>query len=217
MKEQPIIFSTKMVRAILNGQKTQTRRVVRPQPTGSVRVSPFVPSGLEDGHGKEIRCPYTIGDHLWVRESIGIHVRPSDGIEGVCIYRADLPDGPDVTFEPHWTPSIHMPRWASRITLDITAVHLEHLQKISDSDAKAEGVQKNWIGDDCPPEYADEWMNYTPNDKEGFPCLSAKESYRTLWDAINGEREGCNWESDPWVWVVEYKIVQVKPSKYFRK
>lgn len=181
MKERPILFSTPMVRAILEGKKTQTRRLIKPQPAAGVRNSVFVPSGLEDGHGRELQCSYGgPGDRLWVREAIGIHIDPvKTGLEGVCVYRADFPDGPNVTFEPRWTPSIHMPRWASRITLEITGVRVERLRQITESDAQAEG---------CTGEHFD----------------TALSDFIWLWDKINGKREGWAWANNPWVWVVEF-------------
>lgn len=179
MKERPILFSGPMVRAILNGTKTQTRRIVKPQPVhidglGTV-MNPSVITGNSCKHGKP-------GDTLWVRETWAHRALRVSGPEGYgCpVFRADdvdrrLPSGPYNRVD-RWRPSIHMPRWASRITLQITAVRVERLQDISEEDAIAEGVE-----------------------------FGAKESYRTLWDSINGAGA---WDANPWVWVIEFKRVK---------
>lgn len=129
MKERPILFSGPMVRAILVGNKTQTRRVIKPQPN-SVRASALVSSGLEDGHGNELRCPYgKPGDHLWVRET---HLVTAGG---AVLYKADHPD----LISGYCRPSIHMLRQHSRITLEITGIRIQRLSEISHADGKAEG------------------------------------------------------------------------------
>ena len=176
MKERPIIFSGPMILAILNGLKTQTRRVVKPQPTdgrlwpdeGSHRIwgednRSLVPCGW---------CPYgQPGDRLWVRETWG----PCEG--GFC-YRAS--EGPNVKPDDgKWHPSIHMFREASRLTLEIVEIRVERLQEITDKDAKAEGT----CGVACT-----QW---------GMP------NFQWLWESINGKTYP--WHSNPWVWVVEFK------------
>jgi hypothetical protein len=194
-----------MVRAILAGNKTQTRRVMKPQPW-SIPGTPYISDGwmwTKQGHGdgdglnwginasmdkvSEVLakyCPHgRPGDRLWVREPVGIHCRPEDGIEGYCVYRADFPDGPLVTFEPHWTPAMHMPRWASRITLEITGVRVQRLQDITEEDAIAEGMETIPVGTAT-------WSN--------------RQSFATLWDQLNGKREGCAWENNPWVWAIKF-------------
>ncbi len=132
MKERPIMFTGPMVRAILDGRKTQTRRVIRPQPRWV--GDPGIPFRTEDADPKGIiQCPYgKPGDQLWVRETWA----PNEGdvLAGKAFYRAD-----NNTIVERWRPSIHMPRWASRITLEITKVRVERLQDISEEDAKAEG------------------------------------------------------------------------------
>ena len=150
---KPILFSGEMVRAILDGRKTQTRRVIKPQPSAGVRRSVFVLSGLEDGHGRELRCPYgRPGDTLWVRETFGVITQPLTG-EKSAIYKAThKPEFPNeqLGFDgSKWRPSIFMPKWASRITLKVTAVRVERVQEISNDDAHAEGISKDrpngWI------------------------------------------------------------------------
>lgn len=193
MKERPILFSAPMVRAILDGTKTQTRRVVKPQPPAKVS-SIYLPfkqepnnwQGFADSDGLIHwygRCPYgQPGDRLWVREAWR-WVCPDD--PDTAIYRADghaaskLPPG----FK--WKPSIHMPWAASRITLEITAVRVERLQAISEADAEAEGC--------CTP-------------LRGHDDDFARGCYRNLWEQINGVG---SWTANPWVWVIEFK--RVKP------
>lgn len=141
MKERPILFSGEMVRAILEGRKTQTRRVIKPQPD-SARNSVFVKSGFETKHGYEIKCPYgQPGDRLWVRETWGLwDTDPKDGPERAKIfYRATDENRRDLRYQ-RWRPSIHMPRWASRINLEITNIRIERVQDITEEDAKAEGL-----------------------------------------------------------------------------
>jgi hypothetical protein len=172
MKERPILFSAPMIRALLAGTKTQTRRIVKP--------------GAPDDWNA---CPYgVIGDRLWVRET---HAPAADswgawerrmqkdgcGPAPVIHYAADGGD----PFVEKWRPSIHMPRWASRITLEIVAVRVERLQDISEADVAAEGV----LVDDIAPPY---WR-----------------SYRELWEQINGAG---SWDLNPWVWIVEFTRAQ---------
>ena len=138
--EKPIIFSTEMVRAILAGRKTTTRRVIKPQPVAGVRKSPFVKSGLEDGHGREIKPRYYPGDVLWVRETWAPCATIDSWLDDVnlYIYKADFQDK-EVSWK--WKPSIHMPREAARIFLKVKEVSVERLIDISDSDVVNEGFQ----------------------------------------------------------------------------
>ncbi|WP_225182133.1 ASCH domain-containing protein [Pectobacterium aroidearum] len=197
MKERPIIFNAEMVRAILDGRKTQTRRVVRHQPDedGLARLSggPWM-----DTSEKVYRCPYgEVGDRLWVREAFRVHSRATD--VATLVYRASERNswteqtrrvpvsacGKPVSPEK-WTPSIHMPRWASRITLEITAVRVERLASISNADAAKEGYPAN------PEPYGgqmDQWL-----------------WFRQLWDGIYPDK---SFKVNPWVWVIEFKRVEV--------
>lgn len=208
MKERPIIFSAPMVRAILEGQKTQTRRVIKPQPeivrdpmpTGPVPGS-LIRIKLGPGHHRFLGsenftnefCPYgQPGNRLWVRESFWPAFRRTENNAGV-VYRANYlkPSFLDTTLysrEKIWTSPIYMPRWASRITLEIVAVHVERLQKIAVSDAIAEGIDSDG-GDD-------EHRN-----------RSTRENFAISWDALNAKR-GFSWESNPWVWVIEFKRLE---------
>lgn len=199
-KDKPIMFSGSMVRAILDGRKTQTRRVIKPQPVGS-------PAGLgciggrgighifESEHtgGQIVRCPYgEPGDRLWVRETWADEPGGPDDYP-ITVYAADMAarHHNDVAHGPifylrsdykpkRWRPSIYMPWWASRITLEVTGVRAERLRDISEADARAEGTTTNEID------------------------LTHRESFQTLWDSINAKR-GFGWEANPWVWAVEFK------------
>ena len=187
---KPILFSGEMVRAILDGRKTQTRRVIKPQPSAGVRRSVFVLSGLEDGHGRELRCPYgRPGDTLWVRETWASHkymddTKPSEFTVGAQMlpvwYRADNVQSDE---RGKWRPSIFMPRWASRITLRVVDVRVELLWDMTVSKMTAEGVAE-----------------IENNDKHPLTPFIA------LWDSINADR-GHAWYTNPWVWVVEFEEV----------
>jgi hypothetical protein len=199
MKERPILFSGSMVRAILSGVKFQTRRVVKPQPEW---VEPETVWQQADGHSGPgwyahnedypeegslfYRCPYgQPSDRLWVRENFcDVASEGSPRRLQEVMYRADGDTSRDVV--PRWSPSIHMPRWASRITLEITDVRVERLQDISEEDAIAEGVK--WFSSgavECPG------MPETPVD-----------AYRSLWEKISGSG---SWEKNPWVWCISFK------------
>ena len=207
--EHPILMPDEGVRAILDGRKTQTRRVVQAD-----RYSPWIPHmedaradpGLGDGGylhvpyttdgdrvTRRVRCRYAIGDRLWVRETwcqqaCMVH---GDLLPGKAHYRADgyevrHVDGPG---KSPWRPSIHMPRWASRITLEVTAVRVERLQDITEEDARAEGVEPTVMVAAGVPERE--------------VLVPAVGVYRNLWDRINGKRHP--WASNPWVWVVSFR------------
>lgn len=202
VREKPIIFSGPMVRAILAGRKTQTRRVMKPQPTPYTNRGEF--AGLVWGSkcrgGKEWLaryCPYgDSGDRLWVRETWG----PCDG--GI-MYRASE-SGPAKPDDGRWHPAIHMHRSFSRIDLEIVAVRVERLQEISVSDAMAEGCRAV----DIPPDEDGPWrIGYTFGDDDGKSLLSTTSIGAFLggWDTINRER--APWASNPWVWVLEFRKV----------
>jgi hypothetical protein len=187
MKERPILFSAPMIRALLAGTKTQTRRVVKigKCPDTGCQLAPCEIAG-ERGLGLYRLCPYGApGGRLWVRETWNTF----EGWAGY-FYAADdysfgigADDDPDHIPEHavRWRPSIHMPRAASRITLEITTVRVERLQDISEADVEAEGV----LLDDIAPPY---WR-----------------SYRELWEQINGAG---SWDANPWVWIVEFTRAQ---------
>ena len=196
MNEKPILFSGPMVRAILAGSKTQTRRVVKPQPFHGI------PSGdtIED-EGVIYRCHHgKTGDRLWVKETYSAHGAFGSG--GRITYRADLGDDAP---EPHglnWKPSIFCTRKASRITLEITAVRVQRLQEISEHDAEAEGCSHDFLhSDTCSNDNCA--LCGGVDDCDGV-VVSAKENYRALWERINGKG---SWDANPWVWVIEFKRI----------
>jgi hypothetical protein len=211
MKERPILFSGPMVRAILAGTKTQTRRVVKRQ--GDMEFDPADPhygpywlayaAGDLDGEDAKVRCPYGVpGDRLWVRETWAENA----GSAGGYLYRADHGDKCSgiatlaldraewVHYCDRWRPSIHMPRTASRILLEITDVRVERLQAISDADALAEGTME-WVNWDSPQAKAS-WAGNGAYAGGAFP---------RFWESINGAG---SWDANPRVWVVSFKRLQ---------
>jgi len=210
MKERPIIFSAPMVRAILAGAKTQTRRVVKPagwDPASAeygkarIGVHPNAPKmglqayfhHLESDTWHGVGCPYgKHGDRLWVREAWDFIAEGDPGTPSCAGIRYWADAGyqlrtPPSTYNPllyrEWRvrPPIHMPRWASRITLEVTGVRVERLQKISEADAIAEGV--------------------TAGKYRGLERAVAR-TYSDLWEQMHGPN---SWAANPWVWVVEFK------------
>ena len=220
MKERPILFSAPMVRAILDGRKTVTRRPVKVQPRSPADIGiygkgqPFIRN--PDVTKLNPECPFgKPGDRLWVRES-GIYSKllcPEDPTQPGT-FRHDVPRTPElgdwwiqstrapgasysVSGNPRRVdkargqkavPSIHMPRWACRILLEITDVRVERLQDISRADIRAEGLQ-------CPPELASD--DVSPNYRDWYPA-----AWKELWNSTGGD-----WDANPWVWVVEFKRV----------
>lgn len=223
MKERPILFSAPMVRALLDGSKTQTRRPykVRKNPDAGCEMAA---SELvrEPQHVVDRICPYgQPGDRLWVRES-GVRSLLAGSGEQSGLFRHDVPETPELG--RYWvertrehgasyaaagctrksallslgakaTPSIHMPRWASRILLEIVAVRVERLNDCSEADAIAEGCEKNHNG----------YYWGGPHAVSGRKQMStAQKAYCDLWESINGAG---SWAANPWVWVVEFNRV----------
>lgn len=220
MKERPILFSAAMVCALLDGSKTQTRRVVKITHKNPGLAACLAPPIGEPRPGTAAElCPYgQPGQRLWVRETWycdhfevqkGPYLEVPEARE-LLVYRADN-ERPYEAEQPVWRPSIHMPRWASRILLEIVSVRVERLSDCSEADAKAEGVAPNWIGPlDKGPNglggagwSGDDYRHYT-NGADGDPAYSARESFESLWESINGAG---SWAVNPWVWVIEFKRV----------
>jgi hypothetical protein len=200
--ERGILFSAPMVRALLDGSKTQTRRVVKDLPsweiteicldaggTGKWMPNGPAPSGRGMAAGHWRACPYgQPGDRLWVRETFSdIYGAGGDERRRMeeVMYRADGETDPYV-IGYRWTPSIHMPRWASRILLEITGVRVERLRDIGIEDIEAEGVVTS---DEAIMEHG---------------CRARVLDWQRLWESINGAG---SWDANPWVWVVEFKRV----------
>jgi hypothetical protein len=203
MKERPILFSGPMVKAILDGTKTQTRRIVKPQPalTQFIDTCHYNDTGWafwETGEGndgssctcKNLKQPFgNLGDHLWVREKIAVVDRLgfADHKADSVLYAADPSTSQNLWFRP----SIHMPRWASRITLEVVTVRVERLQDIGEEDAKAEGVKQ------------EQWSSIPG--RASLRTQSAREAFEILWESINGP---ASWEANPWVWVVTFRRIE---------
>ena len=209
IKERPILFSGPMVRAILDGRKTQTRRVIK----NSDHYACLTGDCPHQTHSEcnadmEAECPFAKpGDRLWVRETWGLYDEsgtPFDYSNGIP---KSLPDGFHVSYPADdaadivrnvfsWKPSIHMPRYASRILLEIVSVRVERLNEISVQDAIEEGVTYK---DSTGKPY------YPPRKTEDAGHVVPYYAFKALWESINGPR---SWDANPWVWVVEFKVLE---------
>lgn len=204
IKEHPILFSTNMVNAILAGNKTQTRRIIKPQPDcNGVRYMQHPPLDweqyykekwkpymydTEEGESIAINCPYGgVGEYLWVRESFCKNLS-----EEVVIYKADYPNE-----KFKWTPSIFMSRKQSRIILKVNNIRVQRIHDITEKDAFAEGIQ--WLNngncEDC--------FQWTSDKQSWFDYYA--DCYKYLWNSINGKD---SWNSNPWVWVITFKVTK---------
>lgn len=217
MKERGMIFNGDMVRAILDGRKTQTRRIMKPQPdhcppprgghwwpSNVFKTMLHVEEEMQNGKGGwgglvGDACPFgDVGDRIWVRETWAE--------AGACapdlkLYRANYPEHVPSHYESvpsadqvRWTPSIHMPRWASRILLEITDVRVEQVQSISQADAIAEGAPRSHPSIDAVSQ------------EHGFPDFS-RSWFGQTWQSIYGAE---SWQTNPWVWVIEFKRIEDK-------
>ena len=227
-RERSILFSASMIRALLDGRKTMTRRVVKPQPdakffdpprcqysaTGHGGPGLYVGCGDYPDEGSQLwRCPFGApGDLLWVRETW----RTGVGLDGFSPQRI-TEMAREAGYDDGWGPvqyvadgaargwrdipnfggawgnirqSIHMPRWASRLTLRVTAVRVERVQEISEEDARAEGVEPSIAGQD-----------------ERGNRRTHRTGFVRLWDSINGRRDGCSWAENPFVWCVSFERI----------
>lgn len=225
MKERPILFNSEMVRAVLDGRKTQTRRVTKFTPETPLR-EPFCSADDDmhwtdwfpsrtDGtdHRRGYRCPFgVVGDRLWVREThayvfrgsrnpgpysgeeMGVFCETTDSDTFHVEYAATVPE---VDWEHGFRPSIHMPRWASRITLEITNVRVERVQEISEEDAKAEGAQ---------PMSEDGALGWGQYDGTHPSCYNFRWGFKRIWNDAYGERD--SWGLNPWVWAITFKVLK---------
>ncbi len=221
IKERPILFSAPMVRAILEGRKTVTRRALNAQSLKNIDYGvqlgechelpsegPLHPNSI--GYYTDF-CPFgQPGDRLWVREAFGLQVRNYGGGTGEhIVYRATNPDAiycksaEGQEYPVKWKPSIHMPRHSSRILLEITAVRVERLQDISGDQAVSEGLI--WRGQESGKAfYSHAERKYPPGAHQqfGISGVDAVSAFRNLWNSVGGD-----WDANPWVWVVEFKRV----------
>lgn len=211
MRERPILLNSEMVRAILSGQKTQTRRIMKVQPEsdqfGLLRITDSTKrSDIGKYHwaesnacGTHVRsmlfsCPFgAVGDRIWVRETFASGLSTKSTLAYRATHkREDLEDGFYDTIK--WTPSIHMPRWASRITLEITDVRVERLQDITDVESMREGIQN---------------LTTCSHGDFGIPgavtAQNPRRAFQLLWESIYGKG---SWQANPWVWVIEFKRVE---------
>lgn len=213
MAERPMLFSGPLVRAILDGRKTETRRLVTKGT--SVEAPPRTRATWLNGHGW-IRPRIEPDDTLWVRETWATLWGDADRCEcsdllnfGHCPthdtieYRADTgakypgdwgvaADLDHENIPVRWKPSIHMPRWAARLFLRVTEVRAERLQEITNDGAIAEGLARR--------PFLEQVQAYPPGTAE-------RRAFSMLWDEINGEREGATWADNPWVWVIEFEVM----------
>jgi len=242
MREHPLLMKGPLVRATLEGRKTQTRRPLRNQPSigyDLVRVCGPWAEFENDAHPLakySAKSPLgETGDRLWVRETWGIGARPcpiEGGREGIE-YRADEgflqddisllplhsvepPDGHtlDEYCKRGWRPSIHMPRWACRLVLPLVSVRVERVQDITEEDARAEGVphnsdrpiEKSWCATCLGNGIVERFALGMVSIDDCSECNSAKKLFRNVWISIYGQE---SWDANPWVWVAEWKEIEV--------
>ncbi|EPM0703386.1 hypothetical protein WJE11_001914 [Klebsiella aerogenes] len=241
MKERGMIFNSEMVRAILDGRKTQTRRImkVQPKPCNHANWPDYSPDPqwksypggwccavCANGttidhrhHAKGITCPYgTVGDRIWVRETfqgplfdyeqMESYLEDSSKFENpeFCQYAADGKPAPeyydaDDNLRHGWRPSIHMPRWASRILLEITNIGIQRIHSISQNDAAREGLMRLPVTGRYCINQGDQYFGGASHD--------AREVFSWMWQSIYGEE---SWNANPWVWVIEFKRIEERAA-----
>ena len=231
-KERPILFNHLFVRAILEGRKTQTRRLIKP-PYEIVGEKGYLMRRKGNERFVPYPLPYAVGDRLWVRETfrfVDFQCR-GDDYSTAIEYRA----GPNTRPTPRrhggmeifdlktgWQPSIHMPRWASRLTLEVTDIRIQQLQDITEEDARAEGLPPNWMGD------LDRWNGeehgwLTPaglyskeeggeddyvwwkGEKRIGVVFSAREAFQLWWDHLYGKK--APWSSNPTIFALSFRVM----------
>ena len=230
MREHPLLMKGPLVRATLEGRKTQTRR-----PLPDVFNSPpdLIYGWLPPGEWKlfgatmerwgaqwrgtypsQVLCPLgRAGDRLWVRETWTAAMHEPKG-PADCLYRADDNRGVEDLAEAKWTPSIHMPRWACRLVLPLVSVRVERVQDITEEDAIAEGVphnsdrpiDKSWCAACCGHGIVERFALGMVSVDDCSECNSAKKLFRNIWISIYGQEL---WDANPWVWVAQWERVEV--------
>lgn len=234
VKERPIIFSGEMVKAILDGKKTMTRRVVKSGFIGQYEHAHIInQSSDKSREGKAyfydkpvgsmvlssqlVSNPYgNIGDRLWVRETHHVVGGIADyeieeikqGLHDIKKFVSYKADGYGNPCDGGWTTPMFMPRWASRILLEIIDIRVERLQDISEADALKEGIRNyNFEMEDSP----DTYVGYTHLQKDDGKSTLYKTpaiAFERLWDTLNAKK-GYPWSSNPWVWAIEFKVIEV--------
>ncbi len=226
MKEHPILFTGPMVRAILEGRKTQTRRPIKAPKGLTIGCRDGSLVAFDDEGGPtcvSIKAPFAVGDRLWVRET-WVCVRPMRDREGTVDDEQEFPgipksdprgkltfddwevsyhaDGQDdrSSYGGKWRPSIHMPRWASRLTLEVTGIRPERVKSIPQSDALAEVVEYRLAGGMSPG------GSGTYHVGEAHHASTPKEAFAALWDSIYGDGPFA-WSANPWTWATTFKVV----------
>jgi hypothetical protein len=202
---KPILFSGEMVRAILDGRKTMTRRILGNKKIwpcdliqdSEIREGKEVALGYEDEYGNwhttESACPYGgPGDRLWVRETW-------QGTPDCISYRATDPRQVIEFNYDRWCPSIFMPRWASRITLEITNVRVEKLREITEEDAIREGIPSVYEN------YSNAVQLWSEKHKKYFTGENHISVFQQIWNSINGKKHP--WDANPWVWVISFRRI----------
>lgn len=222
MSDRPILFSAAMVRALLAGTKTQTRRIIKGARGAFWDHAGWAPQFCHDSvlwrthdgeheHRMPIRVPYAAGDTLWVKEAI------RHGGGGCSEYIADgTPTVADAwPWKPKALPGMFCPRGLSRITLAVTDVRVQRLQEISKEDAHAEGARGMLASGAMWPQSAAKWSMEYPHPVEIDPehgdqhCLGSPQmAFANKWIAINSKRPGCSWDDNPWAWAVTFQVVQ---------
>lgn len=208
MADRPIIFSAPMVRALMEGKKTQTRRVLRPQPDTTSDPSGLGEWGAVNRYdywrpAAEVR-PYQVGDRLYVREAFAISAdNPHCDLSAaypdqLVFYRAT--DDDEFTIPPRWRPSIHMPRWASRLTLTVTDVRVQRLWQITNNDAVAEGIKPQY---QQPEQNEGAILGWGYDGIDGYGPGASKAAFSLLWDHINGPGA---WDANPWVVALTFTV-----------
>lgn len=216
VRERPILFSTPMVPALLDGRKTQTRRPIKPRPEHGACRCGYTRTGWAFATADDAcTCkpiqgpPGDVGDRLWVRETFQLLYETPDTWMGgggeIDLYGGPIPKTGEEArrdsvfpafaaddIEGPFRPSIFMPRWASRITLEVTGVRVERLQAITEEDAKAEGVGPG----------------YVPNSQGSTTCVGHRPMFARLWNEINGGKEGCSWSDNPWVFAISFRGIK---------
>lgn len=226
MKTKPILFSSPMVQAIMEGRKTQTRRIIKPPEMtgkgwkweGTRPKAMYNSGGMEvwghnvlpsDDFGLEMCAKNQKGDILWVRETFGVDftIISEEGLKTEYCYRANETDNRPAD---GWKPSIFMPKEACRLFLKVTNVRVERLKKITGVDACKEGVESEYFPELDEHTGARRYKNYLHGG--GFGLIHPEQSFQTLWQSINGKE---SWNENPFVWVYDFEITE-KPENFLK-